>query len=92
MIISKRFDADRFDTISHTYIYSYIRKDKKSGGELYKSLAHPNKYQGKKQYQRSIHKRVIIDQRPDVANDRIRIGDIENDIVVRPKKNQGICI
>ena len=41
MIISKHLESAGFDTISHTYIYSYIRKDKESGGELYKSLANP---------------------------------------------------
>jgi IS30 family transposase len=91
MIISKRFESAGFDTISHTYIYSYIRKDKESGGELYKSLAHPNKYQGKKKYKGSISNRVSIDKRPDVANDRKRIGDIETDLVVSPK-NQGSSI
>jgi len=91
MIISKRLESAGFDTISHTYIYSYIRKDKESGGELYKSLAHPNKYQGKKKYKGSIPNRVSIDKRPDVANDRKRIGDIETDLVVSPK-NQGSSI
>ena len=39
----------------------------------------------------SISNRVSIDKRPDVANDRKRIGDIETDLVVSPK-NQGSSI
>jgi IS30 family transposase len=88
MIISQRIESAGFEPISHTYIYIYIQKDKDSGGQLYKSLAHPNKYQGKKEYKGSIPNRVSIDQRPEVANDRERIGDIETDLIVSPK-NQG---
>lgn len=88
MIISKCIESAGFKPISHTYIYSYIQKDKDSGGELYKNLAHPNKYQGKKEYKGSILNRVSIDQRPKAANDRERIGDIETDLIVSPK-NQG---
>jgi len=91
MIISKSIESAGFEAVSHTYIYSYIQKDKWSGGELYKSLAHPNKYQGKKKYKGSIPNRVSIDQRPEIANDRKRIGDIETDLVVSPK-NQGSSI
>tara|TARA_B110000908_G_scaffold145549_1_gene175925 strand:- start:24 stop:806 length:783 start_codon:yes stop_codon:yes gene_type:complete len=91
MIISKSIESAGFEAVSHTYIYSYIQKDKGSGGELYKSLAHPNKYQGKKKYKGSIPNRVSIDQRPEIANDRKRIGDIETDLVVSPK-NQGSSI
>jgi len=39
MIISKSIESAGFEAVSHTYIYSYIQKDKGSGGELYKSLA-----------------------------------------------------
>lgn len=91
MIISQRIESDGFTPVSHTYIYSYIQKNKNNGGELYKSLAHPNKYQNKKEYKGSINNRVSIDQRPDVANNRERIGDIETDLIVSPK-NQGASI
>ena len=88
MIISQRIEGAGFNPISHTYIYSYIYKDKDNGGELYKSLAHPHKYQGRKEYKGSIPNRVSIDQRPEEANDRERIGDIETDLIVSPK-NKG---
>ena len=88
MIISQRIESAGFDPISHTSIYSYIQKDKNNGGELYKNLTHPNKYQGKKEYKGSIPNRVSIGQRPKAANDRERIGDIETDLIVSPK-NQG---
>ena len=55
---------------------------------MYKSLAHPNKYQSKKEYKGFIPNRVSIDQRPEAANNRTRIGDIETDLIVSPK-NQG---
>ena len=91
MIISKRLISEGLQCVSHTYIYAYIKKDKESGGELYKSLAHPDKYLNKKEYKGSIPNRVNIDQRPEIANDRERIGDMEVDLIVSPK-NQGSSI
>lgn len=91
MIISKRLIKEGLQCISHTYIYAYIKKDKANGGELYKDLAHPDKYIYKKEYKGSIPNRVSIDQRPEIANDRERIGDIEVDLIVSPK-NQGSSI
>jgi len=91
MIISQRIESAGFNPVSHTYIYSYIQKDKDSGGKLYQSLACPDKYKGKKEYRGSIPNRVSIDRRPEVANDRGRIGDMETDLVVSPK-NKGSSV
>lgn len=91
MIISKRLESAGLQCVSHSYIYAYIQRDKDNGGELYKCLAHPNKYLNKKEYKGSIANRVSIDQRPEIANSRKRIGDIEIDLIVSPK-NQGSSI
>ena len=91
MIISKRLESHGLQCVSHTYIYAYIQRDKDNGGELYKCLAHPNKYLNKKEYKGSIANRVSIDQRPEKANNRERIGDMEIDLIVSPR-NQGSSI
>jgi IS30 family transposase len=91
MIISKRLMSEGLQCVSHTYLYGYIKKDKESGGKLYKHLAHPDKYRNRKEYKGSIPNRTSIDKRPEAANDRERIGDIEVDLIVSPK-NQGSSI
>ena len=91
MILSKRLEGEGLQCVSHTYIYAYIQKNKEAGGQLYKSLAHPDKYINKKEYKGPIINRVSIDQRPEAANDRKRIGDMEVDLIVSPK-NQGSSI
>ena len=72
--------------ISHERIYQYVLADKKSGGKLYLHLRC-----GRKKYRKrygspkrthSIKNRVFIDDRPDVVNQRSRLGDWEIDTIV----------
>lgn len=72
--------------VSHETIYRHVWKDKKNGGDLYKSL----RFNGKKYNKRSgklagrglIPNRIGIECRPEIVNQKIRIGDIEQDTIV----------
>ena len=73
--------------ISHEIIYQHILKDKKSGGHLYKFLRCQRK--GKKRYgtrrfdkRGQIQNRVSIDKRPKIVDKKIRIGDLEGDLMI----------
>lgn len=72
--------------VSHETIYKHIWRDKRNGGSLYKSLRH----KGKKYCKRSANKagrghipnRVGIEERPEEANAKSRVGDWELDTVI----------
>lgn len=71
--------------ISPEWIYQHILKDKKAGGDLYRFLRCQK--QRKKRYgapdrRGQIKDRVSIDERPDIVNDRSRVGDWEADTVI----------
>ncbi len=73
--------------VSHESIYQHILKDKKVGGSLYKFLRCQKKR--KKRYGTSrfdkrgqIQNRVSIDKRPQIVDKKIRIGDIEGDLMI----------
>ena len=73
----------------HETIYQYIVADKKNGGELYTHLRHQHK-RYRKRYG-SAHNRtgikdwVDIEERPEVANTRMRVGDWEMDTIIGKK-------
>ena len=71
--------------ISPEWIYQYILRDKQASGDLYKYLRCQK--QRKKRYgspdrRGQIKGRVSIDERPEVVNERSRIGDWEADTVI----------
>ncbi|NOQ75090.1 MAG: IS30 family transposase [Crocinitomix sp.] len=71
--------------VSHTRIYQYIKEDKAFGGSLYSYLRHQKRY--KKKYGSSssrgqIPDRVPIEQRPNVVEEKSRIGDFEIDLII----------
>ena len=75
--------------ISHEWIYQYILRDKKSGGELYKHLRCQRKR--KKRYgsisrQGQIPERVSIEERPEIVDKKTRIGDWEVDTIGKNHK------
>lgn len=78
--------AQGIDMVSHERIYQFIWQDKKQGGNLYQHLRH-----GSKKYRKrygindkrgSIKDRVSIEQRPEIANNKNRVGDWEMDLIV----------
>lgn len=71
--------------VSHTKIYNYIKEEKANGGNLFSYLRHQKRY--KKKYGSSnsrgqIPDRVPIEQRPDIVEQKSRIGDFEIDLII----------
>lgn len=72
--------------ISLIRIYQYIEADKLSGGNLHTHLrfyhtGHRRAKYGQK-YKGQIQDRVSISQRPEIVDDKTRIGDLETDTIV----------
>jgi len=84
--ISARFARDCIGSISHETIYRHLYQDKKQGGDLYLHLRHCAKKYRKRGSSREkrgrIKDQVMIDERPDVVEERSRIGDWEMDTVI----------
>lgn len=84
--ISGRCKVQGIDMVSHERIYQFIWQDKRQGGTLYQHLRH-----GSKKYRKrygvndkrgSIPDRVSIEERPEIVNNKSRIGDWEMDLIV----------
>lgn len=92
--ITGRLKSQSKPGISHETIYRRILEDKVSGGSLYKHLR--CKKQRKKRYGKisagrgCIPNRKDIDERPDVVDNRNRIGDWEGDTVIGSHKGGAV--
>jgi len=93
--VAGRLKNDGIISLHHETIYQHILADKKAGGELYKHLRHQNKTYRKRYgsaHNRSgIPNRVDIDERPEEANNRERIGDWEADTIIG-KNHKGAIV
>lgn len=72
--------------VSHERIYQYVLEDKNKGGFLYKELR-----TGRKKYQKRygsldnrgvIANKTSIESRPEIVNNKERIGDFEIDLII----------
>jgi transposase, IS30 family len=81
-------------SISHERIYQFILSDKRNGGDLYKSLRHQHKKYRKRygtpKRQGPIKNRVVIDDRPEIVNEKKRLGDWEIDTIIGKKSKRAI--
>ena len=71
--------------VSPEWIYQYILRDKQSGGALYKYLRcqkQRKKRYGAQDRRGQLKGRVSIDERPEIVNQRSRVGDWEADTVI----------
>ena len=89
-------DKNKIPMISHERIYQFIWQDKSTGGDLYTNLRTGHKkcrrrYGSGKAVFQTIKNRVLIDQRPEVINNRLRYGDWEIDTIVG-KNNKGAIV
>ena len=78
-----RYEEDAY--VSPEWIYQYILQDKRAGGDLYTHLRcqkQRKKRYGAPERRGQLKGRVSIDERPDVVNERSRIGDWEADTVI----------
>ncbi len=93
--IAGRLKKEGVISLHHETIYQHILADKASGGQLYTHLRHQNKTYRKRYgsaHSRSgIPNRVDIDERPEVANQRKRIGDWEADTIIG-KNHKGAIV
>jgi len=84
--IAGRLEKEGIIKLHHETIYQYILADKQVGGTLYKHLRHQNKTYRKRygsaHNRTGIPNRVDIEQRPQVANERQRVGDWEADTII----------
>jgi IS30 family transposase len=81
--------------ISHETIYQFIWQNKKNGGDLYLYLRHASKKRkkryGKKDHRGQIKDRISIDQRPQIVDEKERIGDWEIDTIIG-KNHKGALV
>jgi IS30 family transposase len=71
--------------VSHEWIYQYILRDKRAGGNLHCHLRcqKPRKKRyGAPDRRGQLKGRVSIDERPSIVNERSRVGDWEADTVI----------
>jgi IS30 family transposase len=84
--VAGRLKKDSVIALHHETIYQYILADKRAGGELYLHLRHQRKTYRKRygsaHNRTGIPNRRDIDQRPEAANDRTRVGDWEADTII----------
>ncbi len=85
----------QYTPISHERIYQHIWSDKRQGGELYKHLRQSHKKR-KKQYgskdkRGQIRNRISIDERPEMVEQKTRLGDWEIDTVIG-QNHQGTLV
>lgn len=83
------------EALSHERIYQHIWDDKRAGGGLHTHLRRRGKnYQKRSNGKNSrgqIRNRVSIDERPDVVDEKSRIGDWEIDTVIG-KAHSGVLV
>ena len=93
--VSGWLNEEQAISISHERIYQHVWADKRQDGTLYKHLRHSHKKR-KKQYgskdkRGQIRNRVSIDERPEIVEQKTRIGDWEIDTVIG-KNHQGALV
>ena len=80
--------------ISHEYIYQYVYADKRVGGDLWKHLRCQKKRRkrvGDYDRRGKIPNRKSIEERPEVVEQRARLGDWEVDLMVG-KDHRGVLV
>jgi IS30 family transposase len=79
--------------VSHERIYQHILADKHAGGKLYKHLRCQKKRRkryGSNDRRGKLPNRVSIEQRPEIVDQRQRIGDWEVDTIIGKRHHQAI--
>ncbi len=79
--------------VSHEWIYQYILSDKQAGGDLYKHLRCQKKRRkryGSRDRRGQLPNRRSIEERPEIVDQRQRIGDWEVDTLVGKGHHQAV--
>ena len=84
--VAGRLESEGVIKLHHETIYQFVADDKRSGGSLYKHLRHQKKTYRKRygsaHNRTGIPNRVGIEERPEVVNNRERVGDWEADTII----------
>jgi len=79
--ISGRYRLDGVDMAGHRRIHEYIGEDRSNGGTLWKHLRRcgrkPNRRGGRHTGRGLIPGRLDISERPDIVEEKTRVGDRE---------------
>ena len=79
--------------VSHASIYQYVYADKRAGGDLHKHLRCQKKRRkryGSNDRRGKIPNRTSIESRPEIVEQRCRIGDWEGDTIIGKDGRQAI--
>ncbi len=83
--ISGYCKANNLSMVSHEWIYQYVYKDLKTGGQLYTNLRTQNKKRRKRTHRKDkrglIPNRISIHNRPSFVQEKQRFGDWEIDLI-----------
>jgi IS30 family transposase len=82
------------ETISHEWIYQYVYADKRAGDDLHAHLRRQKPYRkrtGSYDRRGKIPHATSIEERPEIVEWRIRLGDWEVDLIVG-KGHQGVVV
>lgn len=92
---SQRLALEGSLQISHETIYLHIYADKRRGGDLWRHLRcqkpRRKRYASGQERRGTIKNRVGIDERPEIVDQKNRIGDWEGDTVTG-KNHQGVLV
>jgi transposase, IS30 family len=92
--ISGRLKLEQGIQLSHETIYSFVKRDKDSGGNLYLHLRHGKRRRRKRfaipRVRQDILNRRHISQRPEIVNKRERIGDWERDLMFSQSRREAL--
>ena len=82
--IQGRLQAYDEPSVCPKTMYDFIAQDKANGGDLHKNLRHKayRKRTGKPDARGQIRDRISIDERPDIVDQKARIGDWEADTII----------
>lgn len=93
--VAQRLALEASLQISHETIYQHIYADKRRGGNLWQNLRcqkpRRKRYASGQERRGVIRNRVCIDERPEVVDQKIRIGDWEGDTVIG-KNHRGALV
>lgn len=92
--ISGRLKLECGISISHETIYKFVKTNKSNGGDLYLHLRHGRRRRRKRfsvpRVRQDILNRRHISERPDVINERQRIGDWERDLMFTRSRKEAL--
>jgi len=92
--ISQRLHKEGKEMVSHECIYRYVYDNRKEGGSLYQHLRWHRKKRrrrlNRKDRRGIIPNKIMIDQRPEIVNERKRYGDWEADTIIGAQHQKAI--